>query len=303
MVLHLADQLDVPLRDRNTLLIAGGFAPTFHATDFSAPEMQLVRETVDRLLAAHEPYPAILVDRRWNLVAANGAALVLVDGVAPELLEPPVNVLRATLHPRGLASRIVNLDVWFDHILGNVRRQVAVTGDDELRALGDELESYAAELGVTLHPPQEAPREIATPMRLRTDDGDLAFITMIATFGTALDITLNELAIETFLPADTATAAALHRRFAGAACEPLVVEVALALLELALVELALAQLELTAAQLGLALVELPLPRVELGLRRARGRRRGRVRAARAPTARAPGRAHAERRSLTIGSAL
>jgi len=216
MVLHLADHLDVPLRDRNTLLIAGGFAPTFQATDFSAPEMAMVRETIDRLLAAHEPYPAILVDTRWTLVAANAAALVLVDGVAPELLEPPVNVLRATLHPNGLSSRIVNLDVWFDHILGNVRRQVAVTGDDELRALGDELEGYAAELGVTLHPPQEAPREIATPMRLRTDDGDLAFMTMIATFGTALDITLNELAIETFLPADAATATALQRRFADA---------------------------------------------------------------------------------------
>src|SRR6266550_3039277 len=188
MVLHLADQLDVPLRERNALLIAGGFAPTFHATDFDAPEMQPVREAVDRLLAAHEPYPAILVDRRLNLMAANRAAIVLVDGVAPGLLDPPCNVLRATLHPEGLSSRIQNLDEWFDHILGNLRRQVAVTGDDELRAL-------------------------AVPMRVRTDDGELAFITMIATFGTALDITLTELAIETFLPADAVTAAALQRRF------------------------------------------------------------------------------------------
>jgi transcriptional regulator with XRE-family HTH domain len=213
MVLHLADQLDVPLRERNALLIAGGFAPTFHATDLSAPEMQHVREATDRLLAAHEPYPAILVDRRWNLMAANRPAIVLVEGVAPGLLDPPCNVLRATLHPEGLSSRIVNLDEWFDHILGNLRRQVAVTGDDELRALADELCGYATELGVVLNPPQEASRAIAIPMRVRADDGELAFITMIATFGTALDITLTELAIETFLPADAATAASLQRRF------------------------------------------------------------------------------------------
>ena len=213
MVLHLADQLDVPLRERNALLIAGGFAPTFHATDFAAPEMQLVREAVDRLLAAHEPYPAILVDRRWTLMAANRAATVLVDGVAPELLDPPCNVLRASLHPKGLAARIINRSEWFDHILGNLRRQVAVTGDEELRALADELAGYADDMNVELRPPAEGPRAIAIPLRLRTDDGELAFITMIATFGTALDITLTELAIETFLPADASTAAALQRRF------------------------------------------------------------------------------------------
>jgi len=221
MVLLLADQLDVPLRDRNGLLIAAGFAPTFHATDFSAPEMQLVREAVDRLLAAHEPYPAILVDRHWSLVAANEAAMVLVDGVAPGLLDPPCNVLRATLHPKGLSSRIVNLDEWFDHILGSLRRQIVLTGDDELRALADELIGYASELGVTVPPAMEAPRSIAIPMRVHTDDRDLAFITMIATFGTALDITLTELAIETFLPADSATAAYLQHRFGVAtASEP-----------------------------------------------------------------------------------
>ena len=121
--------------------------------------------------------------------------------------------MRATLHPKGLSSRILNLDEWFEHILGNLRRQIAVTGDDELRALADELMGYAADLDVAVPPPHEASRAIAIPMRLRTDDGDLAFITMIATFGTALDITLTELAIETFLPADATTAAALHRRF------------------------------------------------------------------------------------------
>jgi transcriptional regulator with XRE-family HTH domain len=217
MVLHLADRLDVPLRERNALLMAGGFAPTFHATDFAAPEMQAVRDAVDRILAAHEPFPAILVDRQWNLVANNRAASVLVEGVAPEVLDPPCNVLRASLHPRGLAPRILNLDEWTGHILGNLRRQVAVTGDAALRELADELTGYATELGVADPRPHEAPRAIARPsiamtMRLRTDDGELAFITMIATFGTALDITLTELALETFLPADAATADALRRR-------------------------------------------------------------------------------------------
>jgi transcriptional regulator with XRE-family HTH domain len=215
MVLHLADRLDVPLRERNALLMAGGFAPTFHATDFAAPEMQAVRDAVDRILAAHEPFPAILVDRQWNLVANNAAALLLVEGIAPELLEPPCNVLRASLHPKGLAPRIVNLDEWTAHILGNLRRQVAVTGDDALRDLADELAGYAKEMGVTDPRPHEGPRSIAMTMQLRTDDAALAFITMIATFGTALDITLTELALETFLPADAATVAVLQRRFGG----------------------------------------------------------------------------------------
>jgi hypothetical protein len=122
-------------------------------------------------------------------------------------------VLRASLHPNGLSSRIINLAEWFDHILGNLRRQVAVTGDEELRALAEELDGYAQELGVQLSPPPEGPRAIAIPMRLRTDHGELAFITMIATFGTALDITLTELSIETFLPADASTAALLQERF------------------------------------------------------------------------------------------
>jgi hypothetical protein len=176
--------------------------------------MQSVRAAVDRLLAGHEPYPAILVDRRWELVAANTAAAVLVDGVAPELLAPPCNVLRATLHPDGLAPRIANLSQWVDHLLGSLRRTIALTGDDELRALEAELAGYVEAMGVASDTSFEAPRMVAIPMRLRTDDGELAFVTMIATFGTALDITLSELAIETFLPADEATATALHRRAA-----------------------------------------------------------------------------------------
>jgi transcriptional regulator with XRE-family HTH domain len=214
MVLHLAEQLDVPLRERNSLLIAAGYAPTYHATDLDAPEMLTVREAITRLLDGHEPYPAILVDRRWQLVASNAAAFTLVDGIASELLEPPVNVLRATLHPNGMAPRIANLPQWADHILGNLRRQIAVTGDEELRALEAELSGYAAHMGVAPET-NESPGSVAVPMRLRTDDRDLAFVTMIATFGTALDITLAELSIETFLPADAATAAALFARASG----------------------------------------------------------------------------------------
>ena len=212
MLLHLAENLDVPLRERNPLLIAGGYAPTYQATDFDAPEMQSVRDAVERILAAHEPYPAILVDRRWQLVSANRAATVLVDGVAPELLAPTCNVLRASLHPEGLAPRIENLAQWGAHIIDNLRRQIAVTGDEELRELERELVGYADDMGVALPPSAEAPRAIAMPMRLRTDAGVLALMTMIATFGTALDITLAELSLETFLPADAATASALFAR-------------------------------------------------------------------------------------------
>ena len=212
MVLHLAENLDIPLRERNPLLLAAGYAPTYQATDFAAPEMQSVRDAVERLLAAHEPYPAILVDRRWQLVGANAAAAVLVEGVAPELLGPDCNVLRTSLHPKGLAPRIVNIAQWSAHIVDNVRRQVAITGDEELRELERELVGYVTEMGVVLPPAAEAPRAIATPMRLRTDSGELALMTLIATFGTALDITLAELSLETFLPADAATAAVLFER-------------------------------------------------------------------------------------------
>lgn len=212
MVLLLAEHLDVPLRERNPLLLAAGYAPTYHATEFDAPAMQAVRTAIDTLLAAHEPYPAILVDRRWELVAANQAGAVLVDGVDPELLVPPCNVLRATLHPKGIAPRIVNLPQWVDHILGNVRRQRAITGDDALRDLEHELLGYARAMGVEPSPAAEAPGAIAIPMRLRHEGNELTFISMIATFGTALDITLAELSIETFLPGDRVTADVLHQQ-------------------------------------------------------------------------------------------
>jgi transcriptional regulator with XRE-family HTH domain len=211
MVLHLAEHLEVPLRDRNQLLLAAGFAPTFRHSDLSDPSFDPVRRALEQVLAGHEPYPAIVVDRGWSLVSANAAAAVLVEDVAPELLQAPVNVLRVSLHPRGLGRRIRNLDQWADHILGRLRRQALLTGDDELRGLEAELQDLVAAQGVDgRRSGHEGPGEVAIPMLLDSRKGPLALVTTIATFGTALDITLAELALEAFLPADAATADALR---------------------------------------------------------------------------------------------
>src|SRR4051812_39079615 len=142
MVEHLAEQLDVPLRDRNRLLLAAGYAPAYRERTLDEPEMGPVREALDRVLAGHEPYPAVVVDRGWNVVAANASVGVLLEGVAPELLEPPANVLRISLHPDGVAPRIANLGEWRAHLLERLGRQVALTGDAELAALHDELRAY-----------------------------------------------------------------------------------------------------------------------------------------------------------------
>jgi transcriptional regulator with XRE-family HTH domain len=207
MVLLLAEQLDVPLRDRNQLLLAAGYAPVFEERPIDAPEMAPVREALDVVLKGHEPYPALVVDRGWNLVAANASVQLLTAMVAPELLEPPLNVLRASLHPDGMAPNIVNLGEWRAHVLDRLRRQVALTADDELAALYAELAAYPGGEDV-----QHAVTggEIAVPVRLRTEVGELAFFSTVTTFGTAVDITLAELSIEAFFPADEATAALLR---------------------------------------------------------------------------------------------
>lgn len=204
MVLHLAEQLDVPLRERDALLLAAGFAPAFGERDLDAPEMAPVREAIDLVLTAHEPYPAAVVDRHWELISGNAGIGLLVEGVAPHLLEPPVNVLRVSLHPEGMAPRIANLGEWREHLLHRLRRQAALTGDPATAALLEELEGYPGA------PDGERPphNDIVVPLRLR--DG-LAFFSTVATFGTAVDITVSELSIESFFPADAATAAALGR--------------------------------------------------------------------------------------------
>jgi transcriptional regulator with XRE-family HTH domain len=210
MVLHLADQLEVPLRDRNGLLLAAGYAPEYRQRALDEPEMGPVREALDLVLRGHEPYPAVVIDRAWNMVAGNASVAVLTEGVAPELLEPPVNVLRVSLHPDGVAPRIANLGEWRAHLLERLGRQVALTGDEGLAALYAELEGYPApdDDGA----PHASLGDIVVPLRLRRADGEeLRFFSTVATFGTAVDITVAELAIESFFPADAATAEALRR--------------------------------------------------------------------------------------------
>lgn len=210
MVLHLADRLEIPLRERNVLLLAAGYAPRFAEHALEDEEMAAVRDALERFLAAHEPYPAIVLDRHWNLVLANAALSFLIDEVAPELLEPPANALRATLHPRGMAPRIVNFDEWSAHLVHRLRREIALTGDLEMEALLAEVLTYP---GVHGEPPPAdaaAAGRIALPLQLRVGDRHLSFFSTITTFGTAADVTLAELSLEAFYPADAATAAALR---------------------------------------------------------------------------------------------
>ncbi len=215
MVLHLAEELDVPLRERNTLLIAAGYAPVYRETPLQGEGMAAVRQTLEQLLAGHEPYPALVVDRWWNLVLANRPVELLLSGVSADLLTPPVNVLRVSLHPDGLASRITNFDEWSGHLLSRLQREVTTTADPALASLYDELAAFP---GVRRSEPHVAhgdgARRLMVTLRLKTLIGDLAFFSTVATFGTAVDITLAELSIETFFPADPATATAL--RSAGA---------------------------------------------------------------------------------------
>ena len=208
VVLRLAEGLGLPLRERNRLLLAAGYAPVFGESPLTAPGLAAVSEAVRHVLAGHEPYPAVVVDRWWNLVDASSGTALLTDGVAPALLEPPANMLRATLHPDGLAPRILNLGQWRGHLLARLRQQVEVTADPELTALLDELVAYPGpDAG---RRPEPAP-SLVVPLRIRHGDGVLAFVSTVTTFGTPLDVTVSELVIESFFPADEATAAALRR--------------------------------------------------------------------------------------------
>ena len=210
MVLHLAELLNVPLRERNSLLMAAGFAPMFQERALSDPALQLAREAVELVLKGHEPYPAIAVDRRWDLLAANDAAMSFLVGIDPTLLQPPINVLRVSLHPNGLAPRIVNLGQWREHVLSRLHRQIETYGEEGLRELLAELSAYPAPAPSPEPLPNGAP--FIVPFRLATDAGVLSFISTITVFGTPVDVTLSELALESFFPADAATAAALRHR-------------------------------------------------------------------------------------------
>ena len=210
MVLRLAEQLEVPLRERNELLIAAGYAPHFPERSLDDPALHQAREAVRLVLAGHEPYPALAVDRRWNLVAANLAVTPFFTGVAPELTQPPINVLRATFHPEGLAPRIVNFTQWREHMLQRVQRQVRRTADARLADLLAELRAYPAPIDPPAEgslPGHEVPGMVV-PLVLRTGQGTLSFLYTTTLFGTPLDVTLAEIGIEAFFPADATTAAA-----------------------------------------------------------------------------------------------
>ena len=214
MVLRLAEQLDVPLRERNELLLAAGYAPAYGSRDLAEPVMDSVRDALERLLAGHEPYPALAVDRHWGMVAANRPVALLTTGVAGHLLEPPVNVLRLALHPHGLAPRITNFPQWRAHLLDRLGRQAVRSGDRALAALHDELAAYPA--GGHAPSVDADAAEIAVPLRICQGDHELRFISTITTFGTAVDVTLSELSIESFFPADAQTAELLRAAAAQA---------------------------------------------------------------------------------------
>ena len=206
MVLRLAERLGVPLRERNAMLLAAGFAPAFESKRLDDPELEPARRAVQRLIDAHVPYPALAVDRHWNLVMQNRVVPLLLGGVAPALLEPPVNVLRLSLHPEGLAPNIVNLAEWKSHLLDRLGGQIAASGDPALERLLDELKSYPAP--ARTGPAEPAP--LLVPMTLRSPAGLLSFFSTTTVFGTPTEVTLSEIAIESFFPADGETAKALQ---------------------------------------------------------------------------------------------
>ena len=202
MIVRLTEQLDVPLRERNELLLAGGYAPAYPEHDLDEPALASVREALAQVLRGHEPYPAVLIDRWWDVVDANTALAPLLAGCAAHLLEPPINVLRLSLHPDGMAPRIANLGQWRAHLLEQLHRRAVSTGDPRLAALEAELRDYPAAGDSST--PHSA--DVVLPLRLRVGDGELALFSIEARVGTASDVTLDDLSIETFYPADAATA-------------------------------------------------------------------------------------------------
>jgi transcriptional regulator with XRE-family HTH domain len=203
MVLLLAEKLDMPLRERNIMLVAAGFAPVYSQRSLDDPALGSMRQAVDLVLKGHDPYPALAVDRHWSLVSANEALVSLIGDVDPALMKPPVNVLRLSIHPAGLARRIVNFTEWRNHLVHRLQRQVDATGDAVLAGLIGELRSYP-----TPDAAARAPRTdhdyagIVVPLQLTTGEGVLTLFSTITIFGTPVDVTLSELAIEAFFPAD-----------------------------------------------------------------------------------------------------
>jgi len=240
MILHLSEQMEIPMRERNVLLIAAGYAPMFPERSLEDPALQSVRKAIDLILEGQKPYPAFAIDRHWRIVASNNALPEIYEGVAPHLLQPPVNGLRLSLHPQGLAPRVANLAEWHEHVTARLRRQIDVTADPVLIDLLREFSEYpgaklkSKEVSSKEESPKSDSRTLAVapgaarsrgaqpghenlpehavvvPFRLNTVFGLLSFFTTTTVFGTPVDVTLSELAIESFYPADTATAEAVH---------------------------------------------------------------------------------------------
>lgn len=211
MLIRLAERLEVPLRERNALMISAGYAPIYAQRPLADDAMRAAREAITSLLSAHEPFPALAIDRHWTLVAANGAVQRLLAGVEPSLLVPPINVLRLSLHPAGLAPRILNFEQWRAHLLERLGSQVAATADAKLIGLLRELHEYPATAGAPrLDTPASRAPSFVVPLRLATQVGVLSMISTTTVFGTPVEVTLSELAIESFFPADAVTGEMLH---------------------------------------------------------------------------------------------
>lgn len=218
MILHLAERLSIPLRERNILLVAAGFAPIYQERSLDDPALAAQREAIDLVLKSHEPFPALAVDRYWTLVAANAAIGPLIAGIDAALLEPPLNVLRLSLHPEGMAPRIANYDEWRALIIASVAQQVDASADARLNDLLAELKAYPRprRSAITIPPPRRDYGNVVVPLQLATPDGVLSFFSTVTVFGTPVDITLAEIAIEAFYPADKTTAEAVRKAAAGA---------------------------------------------------------------------------------------
>lgn len=214
MLLRLAEQLQIPLRDRNTLLTAAGYAPVFEERSLDDPSLDAARKAIDLLLAGHEPFPALAIDRHWTLLASNRAVPALLAGVDPALLQPPINVLRLSLHPGGLAPRIVNLAEWRTHLFTRLGRQIELSADLVLMDLLAELKSYPFPAGARTENGAAGLDYggIAVPFRFRTEHGTLSFLSATTIFGTPVDITLSEIALESFFPADEFTSKILSQQ-------------------------------------------------------------------------------------------
>jgi transcriptional regulator with XRE-family HTH domain len=217
MVLHLAERMSIPLRDRNVMLRAAGFDPTYQERSLDDPAFRVTRHSIDQMLRMHEPNPAAAIDRHWTMAASNRAVASLLAGVDPLLLSPPVNFVRLNLHPLGLAPRIINLAEWRQHLLTRLRQQIDVTGDPALAVLVEEASRYPNPASPIKRLKLRDFETLAVPLRLATVHGQLAFFCTTTVFDWPVDITLAELAIEAFFPADMTTVSVIRRMSADLA--------------------------------------------------------------------------------------